>query len=150
MYKHVKVHETRSHSHASSGGEEERMVTRKQKADEKAHEGNEQASKKSKSEKNENAAPSKSNGKKAADAAGAFDKFCKIIGDHLSIEQMRKILEANGQDSAGSDDAVVPRWLVLYVAFRSSKCVLKYCTELRYPTFVHTCIHQVIYVGRLI
>lgn len=42
-----------------------------------------------------------------------FEKFCKATLEHLSIQQMREILEANGQDAGGIDDAVVPRWLVI-------------------------------------
>lgn len=107
----MKVHEKRPHSHSSSGAEEEKMVTRKQKADNKAQHDAEHAPKKAKSKKNENS--SQSNGKTIGDAASVFEKFCRTISEHLSIEQMRKILEANGQDTSGSDDAVVPRWLVI-------------------------------------
>jgi poly [ADP-ribose] polymerase 2/3/4 len=36
-----------------------------------------------------------------------FTEFCKALGEHLSVEDMRKILQANGQDASGSEDAVV-------------------------------------------
>ncbi|KAL6506462.1 Poly [ADP-ribose] polymerase 3 [Orobanche gracilis] len=41
-----------------------------------------------------------------------FEKFCKATSEHLTVQQMREILETNGQDSSDSDDAVVPRWLL--------------------------------------
>ncbi|XP_057482923.1 protein ADP-ribosyltransferase PARP3 isoform X2 [Actinidia eriantha] len=97
----MKVHETRSHAHST--GDEEKMVTRKQKADAtKSHE-DEQSPKKAKSEDEANG------GKSIGDVAMEFDKFCKATIEYLSIEQMREILEANNLDASGSDDAVVPR-----------------------------------------
>ncbi|XP_060169821.1 protein ADP-ribosyltransferase PARP3-like isoform X1 [Lycium barbarum] len=86
------VHEKRSHSHAS---DEEK--TRKQKA-ESAH-----SPKKAKTEGND------SNGKSSTDdVAAEFEKFCRATSEHLSIKQMREILEANGRDASIADDAVVP------------------------------------------
>ena len=43
-----------------------------------------------------------------------FEKFWKEISNHLSTEQMRKILKANGRGWTCSDDAVVPRWSVQF------------------------------------
>lgn len=51
---------------------------------------------------------SEPNGKEAT--AREFAEFCKAIGEHLSLEDMRKILKANEQDASGMEDAVVPRW----------------------------------------
>ena len=81
------------------------MVTRKQKAESKGHEEG-QSPKKAKSE-NDN---DRNNGKTTSGMPADFDKFCKATREHLSIEQMRGILEANGQDPSGLDDAVVPIW----------------------------------------
>lgn len=64
-------------------------------------------SKEAKSE-NENGKP---NGKDAAEIAAEFEEFCKAIKEHLSIQQMREILEANGEDSSGPDSAIVSKWL---------------------------------------
>lgn len=100
----MKVHETRSHARAS--GEEEKVMTRKQKAENKEQEA-EQSPKKPKSE-NENGQP---NGKDAAEIAAEFEEFCKAIKEHLSIQQMREILQANGEDSSGPDSAIVSKWL---------------------------------------
>ncbi|XP_027083757.1 protein ADP-ribosyltransferase PARP3 isoform X2 [Coffea arabica] len=97
----MKVHEKGSHAHQPA--EEDRMVTRKQKAESKGHEEG-QSPKKAKSE-NDN---DRNNGKTTSGIAADFDKFCKATREHLSIEQMRGILEANGQDPSGLDDAVVP------------------------------------------
>lgn len=85
------------------------MVTRKQKAESKVHEA-EQSPKKAKSEDDNG----KNNGKSTSEIAAEFEKFCKATREHLSIAQMREILEANGQDLPDSDDAVVPKWLVKF------------------------------------
>ncbi|KAK4358590.1 hypothetical protein RND71_020819 [Anisodus tanguticus] len=99
-----KVHEKRSHSHASD--EEKKVTTRKQKA-ESAH-----SPKKAKTEGDDN--DQEANGKSNNnDAAAEFEKFCRAMSEHLSIKQMREILEANEREAASiSDDAVVPRWFV--------------------------------------
>ncbi|KAK2970885.1 hypothetical protein RJ640_025083 [Escallonia rubra] len=107
IYLHVKVHETRSHAHSSGGGDEERMVTRKQKA-EKSHE-TEQAPKKAKSDNGNTGQSENDNGRSTADIAAEFEKFCKATSEHITIEQMCEILELNGEESSGDDDAVVPR-----------------------------------------
>ncbi|CBI28338.3 unnamed protein product, partial [Vitis vinifera] len=101
----VKVHETRPQAHANA--EEEKAGGKKQKAENKTHEA-EQAQKKAKPEK-EDKDNGQKNGKSAAEIAKEFEQFCKATSQHLSIKQMREILEANEQDHSGSDDAVVPR-----------------------------------------
>ncbi|KAM7522518.1 hypothetical protein LguiA_012420 [Lonicera macranthoides] len=79
----------------------------KQKAAEsKGKEDEHHAKKKAKLENDNGKA---SNGKSRDEIAMEFDKFCKSTSEHLSIQQMRDILDANGQDPSGSDDAVVPR-----------------------------------------
>uniref|UniRef100_A0A2N9ITZ2 Poly [ADP-ribose] polymerase n=1 Tax=Fagus sylvatica TaxID=28930 RepID=A0A2N9ITZ2_FAGSY len=98
----MKVHETRSHARPSA--EEEKVMTRKQKAESKEHEA-EQSPKKPKSE-NDHGQP---NGKAAAEIAAEFEEFCKAIKEHLSIQQMREILEANGEDSSGPDSSIVSK-----------------------------------------
>ncbi|KAK6163580.1 hypothetical protein DH2020_000444 [Rehmannia glutinosa] len=106
MYLTCKVHEKRSHAHSS--GKEEKMVTRKQKAE--AETG--QSPKKAKLEDEDEAEDQngqRASAKSTEEIKAAFEKFCKATSEHLSIQQMREILEANGQDSTGSDDAVVPR-----------------------------------------
>lgn len=108
-----KVHETRSHAHSS--GDDERKITRKQKAEGKTTEAEaEQLPKKAKIEDEDKAKDEngQENGKSTEDIKAEFEKFCKATSEHLSIKQMREILEANGQDASGADDAVVPRWLV--------------------------------------
>ncbi|XP_008788145.2 protein ADP-ribosyltransferase PARP3 isoform X2 [Phoenix dactylifera] len=105
----MKVHETRSQTHAQSSTEEEGKVgTRKQKAENEGQESEQQASKNKKA-KVTNDENGDANGKSAADVAAEFEEFCKATREHLSIEEMRRILEANGQDSSGSDDAIVRR-----------------------------------------
>ncbi|KAL1557622.1 Poly [ADP-ribose] polymerase 3, variant 2 [Salvia divinorum] len=45
------------------------------------------------------------NGKSTEEIVAAFEKRCKAMSEHLSLRQMREILEATG---GGVDDAVVP------------------------------------------
>lgn len=104
----LKVNERRSHAR-TSGEEEKVIMTRKQKAEisnVNEHEA-EQSPKKPKTQNDD-----QPNGKHAADIAAEFEEFCKAIREHLSIQQMREILEANGQDASGPDTAIVSKWLV--------------------------------------
>lgn len=117
------MHETRSRVHAAAQ-EEGKTTSKKQKTESKDQErGPHVTSKNKKSAENkgqdgESEGPTKSkklkaeesepNGKGAAERE--FAEFCKAIEEHLSVEDMRKILQANEQDATGSEDAVVPRW----------------------------------------
>ncbi|GJU79145.1 putative poly [ADP-ribose] polymerase 3 [Tanacetum coccineum] len=98
----MKLHEKRSQHH-----DEEKIMTRKQKA-EKQQEHDEKPNKKPKSEEKHNG-NAKNGSKSVDDIIIEFDKFCKTTSQHLSIQQMRQILEANNVDTSGDDDAVVPR-----------------------------------------
>ncbi|XP_062171215.1 protein ADP-ribosyltransferase PARP3 [Alnus glutinosa] len=100
----MKVNERRSHGR-TSGEEEKVIMTRKQKAESNEQDA-EQSPKKSKTDQNDDGQP---NGKSAADVAAEFEEFCKAIRDHLSIQQMREILEANGQDTSGPDGAIISK-----------------------------------------
>ncbi|KAK4492261.1 hypothetical protein RD792_003064 [Penstemon davidsonii] len=102
-----KVHETRSHAHSS--GDEEKVATRKQRAEGMKNEGEEQSPKKPKTEAKTEDQNGQESGKSTEDIKAEFERFCRATSEHLSIKQMREILEANCQDSSGSDDAVVPR-----------------------------------------
>lgn len=82
-------------------------MTRKQKAESKEHEAG-QSPKKPRSEIEDR----QPNGKNAAEIAAEFEEFCNAIKEHLSIQQMREILEANGKDFSGPDSALVSKWLV--------------------------------------
>lgn len=75
------------------------MVTRKQKADGKAHE-REGAPKKMKPE----------NDYETGDVGAEFDKFCKVMRENLSVEEMSIILEINEQNSSGTNEDVILRW----------------------------------------
>jgi hypothetical protein len=107
MISTMKVNERRSHGR-TSGEEEKVIMTRKQKAESNEQDA-EQSPKKSKTDQDDDGQP---NGKSAADVAAEFEEFCKAIRDHLSIQQMREILEANGQDTSGPDGAIISKWLV--------------------------------------
>ncbi|XVE79270.1 hypothetical protein DITRI_Ditri14bG0044300 [Diplodiscus trichospermus] len=114
----MKVHETRSHSHGHATGDEEKVMTRKQKADQlKSNEGRE-SPKKAKAEADND----HSNGKSASDVAKEFEDFCKAVREHLSVPQMREMLEANGQDSTGSDTSVVVKCLDMLFYKPLEKC----------------------------
>ncbi|KAK1588661.1 hypothetical protein Q3G72_025612 [Acer saccharum] len=84
-------------------GDEEKVMTRKQKAENRTQEAPVQSPKKAKQENDNGHSKGKSSGK---DIAAEFQEFCKATGDQLSVEQMREILEVNGQDSSGSDTSV--------------------------------------------
>ncbi|KAJ0670693.1 putative NAD(+) ADP-ribosyltransferase [Helianthus annuus] len=92
----MKVHERRSHNHPSAD-EDKIIKTRKQKAEKQEHEN---LTKKPKPEDTHNA---------VNDVIAEFEKFCKATSQHLSVQQMREILEANNVQSSGSDDTVVCR-----------------------------------------
>ncbi|XAR60124.1 NAD(+) ADP-ribosyltransferase [Bertholletia excelsa] len=102
----MKARETRSQAYST--GEDEKMATRKQEEDPKAPEAEKSPPPKKAKSENDNS-QGQANGKSAGVAAMEFDKFCKATREHLSIEQMREILDANRQDPSGADDAVVPR-----------------------------------------
>lgn len=116
------VHETRSRAHAAAQ-EEGKAALKKQKTESKDQErGQHVTSKNKKSAENkgqdgESEAPMKNKKLKAEEsepngkgtAAREFTEFCKAIGEHLSVEDMHKILQANEQDASGSEDAVVQR-----------------------------------------
>lgn len=99
----MKVHDTKSQNHPS--GDEDKIMTRKQKAEKQQE--HDHPNKKPKSEDNQNG---NATTKPLADIVAEFDNFCKTTSQHLSIKQMREILEANNADASGSDDAVLPRW----------------------------------------
>ncbi|ESW04414.1 hypothetical protein PHAVU_011G093100 [Phaseolus vulgaris] len=111
----MKVQETRSHVHAP--GEEEKVMTRKQKAESKAHEV-EHSPKKAKVENEDGHV----NGKTVADVADEYDEFCKATNEHLPLEQMKEILEANGLDSSGSDLEITRRCQDLLFYGALDKC----------------------------
>ncbi|KAL3828559.1 hypothetical protein ACJIZ3_017361 [Penstemon smallii] len=98
--------EKRSHAHSS--GDEEKILTRKQKAKSEAEHSPKKPKTEDPGEKNAKAEDNEINGKSNQDIKELFDKFCKDTSEHLSIQQMRQILDANDQDSVTSDDAVVP------------------------------------------
>ncbi|KAL7595726.1 hypothetical protein Lser_V15G28797 [Lactuca serriola] len=99
--------DTRSQNHPP--GDEEKIMTRKQKAEKQEHEQSPNKKPKSEDNNNNNNNGNKSNNKSLTDIVAEFDNFCKTTSQHLSIKQMREILEANNANSSGSDDAVVPR-----------------------------------------
>lgn len=82
-------------------GEEEKMVTGKQKAHDTEH-----ASKKAKSE---NEGQGHANEKSRADITADFDKFCKATGRTSQLNKCAKYWMPIAKTQEGSDDAVVPR-----------------------------------------
>lgn len=104
---HVKVHETRSHAHASV--DEEKVMTRKHKAENRPHDA-EQSPKKAKQENDNGETNGKAGESDITDVE--FEEFCKAIEANLSIEEMREILEANDQDSSGPDPLIVTKWWI--------------------------------------
>ncbi|KAE8734834.1 Poly polymerase 3 [Hibiscus syriacus] len=60
--------------------------------------------------------------KTTSDVANEFEEFCKAVREHLSIAQMREILEANDQDSSGSDASVAIKCLDMLFYGPLEKC----------------------------
>ncbi|KAF3787313.1 putative poly ADP-ribose polymerase 3 [Nymphaea thermarum] len=85
--------ETRSHTRGAAAEEDTKVGARKQKGHEP--ESGQQLK--------------RTRGRSSAEIAAEFGEFCKAARQHLSVEQMKKILEASDQNPTGSDDAVVPR-----------------------------------------
>ncbi|KAK8679759.1 hypothetical protein V6N13_145195 [Hibiscus sabdariffa] len=93
-------------------------MTRKQKAEQlKSNEGKE-SPKKPKFEVGNDQYEEKA----TFDVANEFEEFCKSVREHLAIAQMREILEANGQDSSGSDASVAIKCLDMLFYGPLEKC----------------------------
>ncbi|XP_068661736.1 protein ADP-ribosyltransferase PARP3 [Aristolochia californica] len=93
--------ETRSQVHAAAE-DEGKVGTRKHKTE------NKEADNKGKKPKATNNDNGHGDGKPASEAAD-FEDFCKFTKEYLSVDDMRKILEANDQEYLASDDTVVSR-----------------------------------------
>ncbi|KAI3420535.1 Poly [ADP-ribose] polymerase (PARP) [Psidium guajava] len=97
----MKVHETRSQAHAPM--DEDKMMTRKQKAEQHKLQESEQSPKKP---KNHDGLPDR----ESSDEGDAeLEELRRATEEHLSVDQMRKILEANGQDSSGTPGVVTSK-----------------------------------------
>ena len=85
-------------------------MTRKQKAESKAAatDQTEQPNKKAKQENETD------NGKTNGKPSKEYEDFCKAITENLSVDQMKEILEVNGQEPSGPDNAVIARWYAPY------------------------------------
>ncbi|KNA12642.1 hypothetical protein SOVF_124230, partial [Spinacia oleracea] len=94
--------ETQTRSQGHDHGEE-KMKTRKQKSHEQT---DQQTPVKKTKQENENE-DRKTNGKAAS--SKEYEEFCKAIRENLSPDQMKAILQFNGQDPTGLDDSVISR-----------------------------------------
>ncbi|XP_030522670.2 protein ADP-ribosyltransferase PARP3 [Rhodamnia argentea] len=108
----MKVHETRSQAHAPM--DEDKMMTRKQKAEHKLQE-SEQSPKKPKAE-NDNGLPAPD------DSEAELEELRGATGEHLSVDQMRQILDANGQDFSGTPGVVTSKCQDLLFYGSLDKC----------------------------
>ena len=86
------------------------MKTRKQKVSEQTEQ--QSPTKKAKQEnKNENENVKTTNGKPTSKE---YEEFCKAITDTLSIDQIKEILQVNGQDpSSIPDETLISQWYVI-------------------------------------
>ncbi|CAN0900479.1 Protein ADP-ribosyltransferase PARP3 [Linum grandiflorum] len=107
----MKVHDTRSHHHPHqhqhqqpSDQDTKTIMTRKQKA--ASHEGHQSPTKKPKNEAEDH--DRVKNGK-SQDLSKEFEEYCNAVREHLSIAQMREILELNDQDPSGSEGVVITK-----------------------------------------
>lgn len=76
---------------------------RKHKAEGKLPEA-EQSPKKAKSE---NESPNGS-----GDAASEYKDFCKAVEENLSVDQIKEVLETNGQDCSAPEETLLAQWSV--------------------------------------
>ncbi|XP_010686033.2 protein ADP-ribosyltransferase PARP3 [Beta vulgaris subsp. vulgaris] len=95
--------ETRAQAHDHHA--EEKMKTRKQKTNEQTE--HQSPTKKAKQEK-ENDNGTQTNGTTTA-SSKEYQEFCKVIRENLSPDQIKEILQFNGQDPSGPDDSVISR-----------------------------------------
>ncbi|KAG9458981.1 hypothetical protein H6P81_003489 [Aristolochia fimbriata] len=96
--------ETRSHVHAAAPEEEGKVGTRKHKTEPKGQEAENKAKKSKAPNYNDNG---RADGKPSEGAD--FEDFCKFTREHLSVDDMRQVLEANEMDYLASDETVVSR-----------------------------------------
>ncbi|KAL1188616.1 Protein ADP-ribosyltransferase PARP3 [Cardamine amara subsp. amara] len=113
----MKVHETRSHAHMS-GDEQKKGNLRKHKAEGKLPEA-EQSQKKAKSE-NDNGRSVDGGG----DATSEYNEFCKAVEENLSVDQIKEILESNGQDCSAPEETLLAQCQDLLFYGALAKCPL--------------------------
>ncbi|KAH9316844.1 hypothetical protein KI387_018613, partial [Taxus chinensis] len=89
--------ETRAKVHSSHGEGGKLTHNKKQKVEDKSHEGQDNGAPKSATEKN---------GKLISQN---FDEFKKLLGENVSVDELRQILRENEQDVSGSDESVIER-----------------------------------------
>ncbi|XP_010520428.1 PREDICTED: poly [ADP-ribose] polymerase 3 isoform X2 [Tarenaya hassleriana] len=120
----MKVHDTRSHAHMSS---DDKVMARKHKAEGKLPESDHSPKK---------AKPENGNGAGDSAAVSEFKEFCEAVKANLSVEQMKQVLESNGQDSSGTHDEVISRCQDLLFYGALEKCPVcgndVYCDNKRY------------------
>ena len=95
-------------------------MTRKQKAESKAAatDQTEQPTKKAKQENETD------NGKTNGKPGKEYEDFCRAISEDLSVDQMKEILQLNGQEPSGPEDAIIARW---YAPMNLVKSVVNSC-----------------------
>ncbi|KAG7551517.1 PADR1 domain [Arabidopsis thaliana x Arabidopsis arenosa] len=113
----MKVHETRSHAHMS-GDEQKKGNLRKHKAEGKLPEA-EQSQKKAKSE-NDNGRSVNGTG----EAASEYNEFCKAVEENLSVDQIKEVLEINGQDCSAPEETLLAQCQDLLFYGALEKCPL--------------------------
>ncbi|KAL5976359.1 Poly [ADP-ribose] polymerase 3 [Asimina triloba] len=104
----MRVTERRPHAHASAN-EDEGKVRAKKKSENKEMDTKTKKQKVTTTNEDTKNGDGHSNGKSASEVPAEFEDICKITREQLSIDEMRRILEANGQDASGPDDAMVPQ-----------------------------------------
>ncbi|CAL1403960.1 unnamed protein product [Linum trigynum] len=118
----MKVHDTRSHHHHQPSEQDTKIMTRKQKAAQEGH----SPTKKPKNETDHHSDDGANNGKSSSggDFGKEFDEFSKAVREHLSIAQMREILESNDQDPSGSEGVVITKCVDLLFFGPLERCPL--------------------------
>lgn len=48
----------------------------------------------------------------AGDVAAEYNEFCKAVEENLSVDQIKEVLETNGQDCSAPQEILLAQWSV--------------------------------------
>lgn len=100
--------------------DEDKIMTRKQKAEQQQQQqkASQQQSPKKPRHENDNGRPNRKSSDDGQSSDEDYEKLRKATEEHLSVDMMREILEANDQDVSGSNGLVITKWY--------SRCLLSF------------------------
>lgn len=48
----------------------------------------------------------------AGDGGSEYKEFCKAVEENLSVDQIKEVLETNGQDCSAPEETLLAQWLL--------------------------------------